>query len=319
VWGSQLREAKARRLGIMAANAIGESETSEEALRAAKDAVAAIEKALAGRSKAKSGKEAATAFVAQWKADFESSDSIPGTPTGFDEIDQICGGMRNGQLWIVCAKSTRGKSVMMLQIAANAIYHGKTVAIFSAEMTTSEVVGRLVTVLGSVDYGAITQPKTSNKHDRAAMSRGIEAVVNSKAWIEDTAGMTMDMIDGECQRIRDVTGSLDLIVIDYLQIVKGERQRNETREQEVARISMGAKQMAKKFAVPVVTASQLNGAGETRESKSLEQDADTLLFIADDGVKIGKMRNSKRNQVLKLFMHGDKQKFLHYPPKTETA
>jgi replicative DNA helicase len=168
-------------------------------------------------------------------------------------------------------------------------------------------------VLGSADYTAITQPKKSNKHDRSAMARGIESVIKSNVWIEDTAGMTMDMIDGECQRIRDVTGRLDLIVIDYLQIVKGERMRNESREQEVARISMGAKQLAKKFGVPVVTASQLNGNGETRESRSLEQDADALLFIADDGVKIGKMRNAKRDQVLHLFMHGSKQKFLSYP------
>ena len=57
-----------------------------------------------------------------------------------------------------------------------------------------------------------------------------------------------------------------------------------------------------------------NGNGEVRESKSLEQDADTLLFIADDGVKVGKMRNGKRDQILKLYMHGDKQKFLNYPP-----
>lgn len=317
VWGSQLREAKARRMGMMAAEMMANAETSEDALRTAKDTVASIERALAGRSKAKSGKEAAAAFVAQWKADFESDDAIPGMPTGFDEIDGICGGMRDGQLWIVCAKSTRGKSIMMLQIAANAISHGKTVAIFSAEMTTAEVVGRLVTVLGSVNYEAITQPKKSNKHDRSAMGRGIEAVVGSNVWIEDTSGMTMEMIDGECQRIKDVTGALDMIVIDYLQIVKGERHRGESREQEVARISMGAKQMAKKFGVPVVTASQLNSTGETRESRSLENDADTLLFIADDGVKVGKMRNAKRNQVIPLFMHGDKQKFLPYPEPKE--
>lgn len=130
--------------------------------------------------------------------------------------------------------------------------------------------------------------------------------------------MTLEDIESECQRIKDVTGGLDLIVIDYLQIVKGERHRGESREQEVARISMGAKQMAKRFSVPVVTASQLNSTGETRESRSLENDADTLLFIADDGLKVGKMRNAKRNQVLKLFMHGSKQKFLPYPEPAES-
>lgn len=125
----------------------------------------------------------------------------------------------------------------------------------------------------------------------------------------------MAHIEAECQRIKDITGELDLIVIDYMQIVKGEKLRGETREQEVARISMAGKQMAKKFGVPVLSASQLNGAGEVRESKSLEQDADTLLFIADDGVKVGKMRNGKRDQILRLFLHGDSQKFLNYQPK----
>lgn len=318
IWCSQLREAKARRLGIMAATAMAEAETSEDALRTAKETVSAIERALAGKSKAKSGKEAVALFVAQWKADFQSEDLIPGMATGFEEVDEICGGMRDGQLWIVCAKSTRGKSVMMLQIAAHVLELGKTVAVFSAEMTTAEVVGRLVTVLGSVNYEAITQPKKSNKHDRSAMGRGVESVIQSKLWIDDTSGMTMEMIDNECQRIKDVTGHLDLIVIDYLQIVKGERHRGESREQEVARISMGAKQMAKKYGVPMVTASQLNATGETRESRSLENDADTLLFIADDGVKVGKMRNAKRNQVLKLYLHGSKQKFLNFPEPQES-
>ena len=73
-------------------------------------------------------------------------------------------------------------------------------------------------------------------------------------------------------------------------------------------------EMAKKFGVPLLSASQLNGNGEVRESKALEQDADTLLFIADDGVKVGKMRNGKRDQVLRLFLHGDVQKFMNYQP-----
>lgn len=168
--------------------------------------------------------------------------------------------------------------------------------------------------MANMDYGPITQPKTSNKHDKAAMARGIEELIAAKCWIDDSPSQTMAHIESECERIKDSTGNLDLIVIDYMQIVKGEKQRGETREQEVARISMTGKQMAKKFGVPVLSASQLNGMGEVRESKSLEQDADTLLFIADDGVKIGKMRNGKRDSIIKLFLHGDKQKFLNYLP-----
>jgi replicative DNA helicase len=142
----------------------------------------------------------------------------------------------------------------------------------------------------------------------------MDEITESKVWIDDTPNQTMAHIEAECQRILDITGELDLIVIDYMQIVKGETRRGESREQEVARISMAGKQMAKKFGVPVLSASQLNAAGEVRESKSLEQDADTLLFIGDDGVKIGKMRNGKRDAILPLYLHGDVQKFLTYKP-----
>lgn len=315
-WTLQLREAKARRMAILSAHRLAEAETSEDAIQETRTTLEALMKAVAGQGRAKTVRECVAEFIAQWKADFESNDAIPGMPTGYEEIDSISGGMRPGSLWIVCAKSTRGKTVMMLEIASRAIVSQKRVAIFTLEMTRTEVVGRLVTVIGSVDYSPISQPKKSNKHDRSAMSRAIEQLVASHVWIDDTAGITMEHIEAECQRIVDASGPMDLIVIDYIQIVKGERVRGESREQEVARISMAGKQLAKKFGCPVLSASQLNAAGETRESRSLEQDADTLLFIADDGVKVGKMRNGQRNQVIRLYLHGDKQKFLTYPSQS---
>lgn len=315
VYSSQLRECKARRMVILATERLKEAPNSEEAILEFKNSLEAITRALATPARSKNGKQSAAEFVQQWKSEFESADSIPGMPTGFQEIDEISGGMRVGELWIVCAKSTRGKSVMMLQIAAQSIQRGETVAIFSLEMMAGVVSGRLISVMGGVNYGAITQPKTSNKHDRSAIGRGVESMTTSKVWIDDTPNQTMEHIEAECQRIKDITGSLDLIVIDYMQIVKGERLRGENREQEVARISMAGKQLAKKFAVPVLSASQLNGNGEVRESKALEQDADTLLFIADDGVKVAKMRNGKRDSILRLFLHGEKQSFFNYPPE----
>jgi replicative DNA helicase len=313
---NQLREAKARRIALKASKALSGSLTADEAQNAATDAMEAIKRAISTPSRSKDGKQSASEFIRQWKKDRESTDAFPGMETGYEEIDAISGGMRAGELWIVCAKSTRGKSVMMLQIAAKAIDRGETVAIFSLEMMAGVVTGRLASVLSPVDYSAITQAKTANKHQMAAMKRGLETIAESKVFIDDTPNQTMAHIEAECQRIKDITGGLDLIVIDYMQIVKGEKQRGESREQEVARISMAGKQMAKKFSVPVLSASQLNGMGEVRESKSLEQDADTLLFIADDGVKIGKMRNGKRDQVIRLFLHGDVQKFLNYQPRS---
>ena len=318
IWAQQLREAKTRRMAILAASKLSECMDSEEAIQTAKETLEALTKAISAPSRSKSGQQSAVEFLKQWKSEFESTDAIPGMATGFEQIDEISGGMRAGELWIICAKSTRGKSVMMLQIAAESIKRGETVAIFSLEMMAGVVTGRLISVIGSVEYGAITQPKKSNKHHRAGIRRAYDEIAASSVWIDDTANQTMAHIEAECQRIKDITGKLDLIVIDYMQIVKGEPRRGETREQEVARISMAGKQLAKKFAVPVLSASQLNAAGEVRESKSLEQDADTLLFIADDGVKIGKMRNGERDSVMQLYMHGDKQKFLNYQPTNQT-
>ena len=312
VYSQQLRECKARRMVVAATQRLKEAPDSESAVEELKSSLEAVSKALAIPARSKSAEQSASEFIRQWKSDFESEKEIPGMPTGFEEIDKISGGMRAGELWIICAKSTRGKSVMMLQIAAEAIKRGETVAIFSLEMLASVVTGRLISVISPVDFGAITQPKTSNKHERAAMKRGIDEFRASNVWIDDTPNQTMEHIEAECQRIKDITGNLHLIVIDYMQIVKGEKQRGESREQEVARISMSGKQMAKKFSVPVLSASQLNANGEVRESRALEQDADSLLFIADDGVKIGKMRNGQRDQVLSLYMHGSKQKFLNF-------
>lgn len=311
---NQLREAKARRIAISASKAISEAHTSEDAINEATAALTALKQATQPPSRSKTWKQSLDAFIDQWKADLLSTEAIPGMPTGFSEIDAISGGMRPGEQWIICAKSSRGKSVMMLQIAAEAIKRNQTVAIFSLEMMESVVAGRLISVLGSIDYGAITQAKTSNKHDRQKMKRVFDETIDAKVFIDDTPNQTMAHIEAECQRIKDITGELDLIVIDYMQIVKGERNRGETREQEVARISMAGKQLAKKFRVPVLSASQLNSNGEVRESKALEQDADSLLFIADDGIKIGKMRNGTRDDVIRLFLHGDIQKFLPYPP-----
>ena len=189
---------------------------------------------------------------------------------------------------------------MMIQIAAQSIQRGETVAIFSLEMMAGVVTGRLVSVLSPVPYGPVTQPKTSNKHERAAIARGINEISESNVFIDDTPNQTMAHIEAECERIRDITGNLDLIVIDYMQIVKGEKQRGETREQEVARISMAGKQMAKKFGVPVLSASQLNGMGEVRESRALEQDADTLLFIADDLSLIHISEPTRRHHVSRM-------------------
>lgn len=311
-YAAQLREAKARRIAILAADRFKDSDDAADAIAKAKDLYDDLVKAVSSRVRAVNGKTSAVEFFKRWKNDREAED-LPGRRTGFQEIDAISGGMRPGELWTIAGRSSRGKSVLMYQIAVEFLHRAETVAIFSLEMMREAVTGRLVACGGSADYGAITQPKTSTNNDLAAIKRGVELVTGSNVWIDDTAGLNMAEIEGEATRIKDVCGRLDLVVVDYLQIVKGERQRNDNREQEVSRISVALKQLAKKLGCPVITGSQLNADGQTRESRSIEQDSDVLLFIADDGVKIGKMRNGQRNGVIPLFLHGHKQKFLSHP------
>ena len=109
--------------------------------------------------------------------------------------------------------------------------------------------------------------------------------------------------------MRDTQGGIDLVVVDYLQLVRGNRSSRESREEEVARVSGGLKQLAKALRCPVISASQLNDNNQVRESRAIEQDCDALLFIAEDGIKVGKMRNGRRDQVLPLALDGVHQQF----------
>lgn len=307
-WLEMLREMKARRLALNASRMLSEASDSEEAIRYAKDALEALQGAVTGAKRAKDANTTLNEFIDRFKRDREAGD-LPGHSTGLGMLDAICGGMRDGSLWVVGGQTSRGKSVLMFQIASEFIQSGKRVAIFSLEMMADEIIGRLVTVFGKIDHGQLNQPKTITKGELNQMARAIEILKDGKYWIDDGAGQTIDTIAAEAQRIKDTEGQIDLIVVDYLQLIEGHRGRNETKEQEIARASKGLKQLAKAMGCPVLTGSQLNEEGKTRESRAIAQDADALLYIVDDGIKIGKLRNGKRDDVLPLFLNGKMQVF----------
>jgi replicative DNA helicase len=313
VWGGQLRECKARRMALLAAQRLGEAESSQEAIDEVKSTLDALTKAVSGRLRAIDSKTAAKDFIERFEADNEFGD-LPGSSTGLTELDAASGGMRPGEFWVFCGKPSRGKSVIMLQIAAEFALRGETVAIFTLEMMQHEIMGRLTSVVGNVDYGGITQPKTMIKSDLLRIEPAVAKLIKAPLWIDSSASQNLETIEAEAERIRDISGSLSLVVVDYLQLIRGGRQRGESREEEVARASGGLKQLAKKLNCPVISASQLNEDGKTRESRAIEQDADALLFIVEDGIKVGKLRNGKRDTVLKLFLHGEFQKFKTYQP-----
>ena len=127
-------------------------------------------------------------------------------------------------------------------------------------------------------------------------------------WVDATAGQTVDTIAAEAERLRDA-GGIDLVVVDYIQLVRGNRARGESREEEIARVSGALKQLAKQLACPVLSATQLNEEGKTRESRAIAHDADALLIIEEDGVRVAKMRNGERGQLLPLILNGAIQRF----------
>mgnify|MGYP003643908353 CR=1 FL=1 len=319
-WAEILREMKARRIAKKISVEINEAEDSEEAIALARKATDALAGALTGKTRSKNANAASRAFIEKFVKDSNAGD-IPGISTGIPEIDNASGGMREGELWIVGAKSSRGKSVLMLQVTANAVANGKRVAFFSCEMMCNEIVTRLVSYSGRIPMEAITQPR---KDPKSGTLKKIQSAAKMLATypltIDDSGGQSLDSIASEAERLRDQNGGIDMIVVDYIQIVKGIRGRNDSRETEVANISGGLKQLAKSMGCPVMTGTQLNKANSPRESEAIIQDADVLLFIHhdedahgkkdDSAIHVGKMRNGKRGTVLPLVLDGSFQRFV---------
>jgi len=303
-----LREQKARRLAIFGSWKIADAEDSDKAILETQNALLAITAAVSGPRRASTGKQAIDEFSGKLTADHAAGD-YPGKQSGILELDEISGGMRPGEFWVVGGKPSGGKSMMLLQIAAAFIERSDPVAVFSLEMMKHEVVGRLVSHMGEVDYGGITQPKKLRESDLVQIKSTTERIAAAPLWIDASAAQSIESITAEARRIRDSHGSLSLVVVDYLQLIRGGRSRNEMREEEVARVSGGLKQLAKALNCPVLSASQLNEQGQTRESRAIAQDADAVLIIADDGIRIAKMRNGVRDSVLNLQIDGRFQRF----------
>jgi replicative DNA helicase len=308
-WVLTLKEFQARRLAQQAARQIADAEDATSAIDSFRTTLQSLQQVVSGKQRSIDAEKASKAFIANMLRDYNSG-GLPGMSTGIAELDEICGGMRPGEFWVIAGKPSRGKSVLMLQIASKFISDQRPVAIHSLEMMTHEVIGRLISTMTHTNYGSITQPRTAAKHELQKIQTGVEQISSAPLWIDSSSNQSIDSIAAEAERIRDLHGSLDLVVVDYLQLIRGSRSSRESREEEVARVSGGLKQLAKHLQCPVISASQLNDNNQVRESRAIEQDADALLFLADDGIKIGKLRNGRRDVVLPLRLNGQYQEFV---------
>lgn len=207
-----------------------------------------------------------------------------GIPTGFSELDRYITGLNRSDLILIAARPAMGKSAFALNIAQNVAKKGYKVAFFSLEMTSEQNVSRMLSSESMVENTALRSGEL-NDDDWVKLAQAADTLSKCDIYLDDTSGITVPEIKAKCRRIK----GLDLIVIDYLQLMSSGR-RIENRVQEVSEMTRALKIMAKDLDVPVITLSQLSRGTESRtghkpmlsdlrESGSIEQDADIVLFL----------------------------------------
>ena len=217
---------------------------------------------------------------------------VHGVPTNISGLDAVTQGLQAGELIILAARPSVGKTSFALNIARNASVLGKRpVAVFSLEMTKQSLVQRLICSEAGVDSHLLS----TGQADGAAfqrIARAMDALTTAPMWIDDTPAVSISALRARARRMKS-QHQIELIVVDYLQLMRGGRQ--ESRVQEVSDISSGLKSIAKELNVPVLALSQLSRESERRENRqpqlsdlrdsgSIEQDADVVLFIYRPGM-----------------------------------
>ena len=218
----------------------------------------------------------------------QRSDEIVGVPTGLADLDKLLGGLQRSDLLIIAGRPGTGKTGFLLTVAKNAaLKHKKHVALFSLEMSNEQLVQRMI----AQDTGINTQELRSGKIEADHWNIIVQSMENlsgAKIYLDDTPALTPIQMRTKCRRLH-LEHHIDLILVDYIQLMSGDS-RNDNRVQEVSYISRNLKTLARELNVPVLAAAQLSRAVEQRtdktpqlsdlrESGSLEQDADIVMFI----------------------------------------
>lgn len=217
--------------------------------------------------------------------------TVTGLETGFVDLDGMTAGLHPADLVIVAARPGLGKTSLCLNVAEHvAIRQNKSVGIFSLEMSKEQLVKRLLCAESRIDAHRVNTGYL-NKEDWTRLSRAAGELSETRIFIDDTASISVVELRSKARRL-GLEHGLDLIIVDYLQLMSGTGQRFENRTQEISQVSRGLKAIAKELGVPVIAASQLSRAVESRtgehrrpqlsdlrESGSIEQDADLVLFI----------------------------------------
>lgn len=249
--------------------------------------------------------------------------SLTGIPTGYPDLDRMTSGLQKSDLIILAARPSMGKTAFALNLAQNvAVRYEKPVAIFNLEMSAPQMVQRMLAAEGSIDAGVFRTGQLSEE-DWEKLTMTISALADAPIFIDDTPGVTVFDIRAKLRRLQAEHG-LELVLIDYLQLIEGTGR--DSRQQEISEISRSLKLLARELNVPVIALSQLSRAVEQRQDKrpmlsdlresgSLEQDADIVAFLYRDDyyneetekkniveVLISKHRNGPIGKVELLFL-----------------
>lgn len=222
-----------------------------------------------------------------------SKKSVTGVSTGFYDFDELTSGLQAGQVMIIAARPGMGKTSWFLSALQHAAIKEKSVcAVFSLEMSKEEIGFRFLSGLSRIDSKKLKVGKLFDK-DWHALAEAADHLSKAKIFVDDSGGLTVMQIRSRCRRLLASQKKLDLIVIDYLQLMKGPRTGRggeQSREREISEISRGLKELAKELKVPIIALSQLNrgveqrqdkrpNLSDLRESGAIEQDADLVCFI----------------------------------------
>jgi replicative DNA helicase len=257
----------------------------------------------------------------------DNPNDITGVPTGFYDLDRMTSGLQPGDMVVLAARPSMGKTAFAINIAEHvALNEGLPVAVFSMEMGASQLAVRVVGSIGRIDQGHLRTGKL-NDDEWPRLTEAIEKLRTVSLHIDETPGLTPSELRANARRLARQCGKLGLIVVDYLQLMSGSGgSGGDNRATELGEISRGLKMLAKELQCPVIALSQLNRSVEQRtdkrpmmsdlrESGAIEQDADIIMFIYRDDyynkdskepgvaeIIIGKQRNGPTGTVKLTFL-----------------
>lgn len=243
----------------------------------------------------------------------ETKGDITGIATGWTDFDKITSGLHENQLIIIGARPAMGKTAFGLNLATNVVTSSKkSVAVFNLEMGAEQLANRMLSSLGQIEGYKFMSGKLNN-NDYVKFNEALSQLEDTNLFLDDTPGITIGEIRSKCRRLKTSSSGLDLVIIDYLQLISGGKNYGANRQQEVSDISRSLKMLAMELNIPIIALSQLSRSVESREDKrplmsdlresgSIEQDADIVAFLYRDDYYKKELRNDNNTSISELII-----------------